>query len=143
MRSGVLFLGATTITLVANGTANSADLEPAVQLASALWSWSGGYIGGHAGRGCGRNSFGNPCGPSVYGGVGTPVFLAGDQIGYDWQKDSWVFGLKLAASSAISDGTNTRLAASGIILSARRVQSSLSPEPVASITPLARSATRP
>ncbi len=119
MRSGVRFWGATTITLVASGAANSADLEPAVQLRPALWSWSGGYIGGHAGGGYGLKSLSNPCGPSVYGGGGdTPVFLAGGQIGYNWQKNSWVFGLKLKASSAVSKGTNTRLAASGIVASA-------------------------
>ncbi|MGY4447197.1 hypothetical protein ACVWZR_001857 [Bradyrhizobium sp. i1.3.1] len=145
MRSGIRFWGATTITLVASGAANSADLEPAVQLRPALWSWSGGYIGGHAGGGYGQQSLSNPCGPSDFGGgVDTPVFLAGGQIGYNWQKNSWVFGLKRKASSAVSKGTNTRLAASGIVLcaNARRVQTSLSPEPVASLTPLARRATR-
>ncbi|MFG3594765.1 hypothetical protein [Bradyrhizobium sp. RDI18] len=94
MRSGVRFWGATTIALAASGAANSADLEPAVQLPSALWSWSGGYIGGRVGVGYGQKSFSNPYGPSVYGGgVDSPVFLAGGQIGYNWQKNSWVFGL--------------------------------------------------
>ncbi|MET4045928.1 hypothetical protein ABIC03_007665 [Bradyrhizobium sp. RT6a] len=119
MRSGVRFLGATTISLVASGAANSADLEPAVQLRPALWSWSGGYIGGHAGGGYGQKSLSNPFGPSDYGGgVDTPVFLAGGRIRYNWQKNSWVFGLKRKASSALSNGTITRLAASGIVLRA-------------------------
>ncbi len=119
MRSGVRFWGATTTALAASGAANSADLEPAVQLPSALWSWSGGYIGGHVGVGYGQKSFNNPYGPSVYGGgVDTPVFLAGGQIGYNWQKNSWVFGLKLDASGAVSNGTDTCLAASGTVMSA-------------------------
>lgn len=90
MRSGVRFWGATTIALVASGAANSAECEPAVQLPWALWSWSGGYSGGHVGVGYGQKSFSNPHGPSVYGGVvDSPVFLAGGQIGYNWQKNSW------------------------------------------------------
>ncbi|BAR55966.1 hypothetical protein NK6_2785 [Bradyrhizobium diazoefficiens] len=119
MRSGVLVWGATTIALVTSEATNSADLEPAVQLPSAVWSWSGGYIGGHVGGGYGRTSFSDPYGPSIYGDVvDTPVFLAGGQIGYNWQKNSWVFGLELDASGAVSDGTNTCLAASGFVVSA-------------------------
>ncbi|WP_247475998.1 outer membrane beta-barrel protein [Bradyrhizobium sp. 169] len=119
MRSGVFLSGATTIALIATGAANAADLEPEVKLPPAVWSWSGGYIGGHVGGGYGRTSFGNPYGPSIYGGgVDTPVFLAGGQIGYNWQKNGWVFGVELDASGAVSDGTNTCLAASGFVVSA-------------------------
>ncbi|UVO30355.1 outer membrane beta-barrel protein [Bradyrhizobium arachidis] len=119
MRSKVLLLGATTIALVASGAANAADLEPKVKLPLVVWNWSGGYIGGHVGGGYGRTSFSNPYGPSIYGGVvDTPVFLAGGQIGYNWQKNGWVFGVELDASGAVSDGTNTCLAASGFIVSA-------------------------
>ncbi len=144
MRSGVRFWGATTIALVASGAA-TADLEPAVQLPPSLWSWSGGYIGGHVGVGYDQESFSNPYGPAVYGGVvDTPVFLAGGQIGSNWQKNSWVFGVKLDPSGAISNGTNTCLAASGIVLSANCKASPnvLSPGPVASVTLFARRATR-
>ncbi|MBO4228148.1 outer membrane beta-barrel protein [Bradyrhizobium neotropicale] len=119
MRSGVLLLGATTIALVASGVASAADLEPEVKLPPAVWDWSGGYIGGHVGGGYGRTSFSNPYGPSMYGDVAdTPVFLAGGQIGYNWQTNNWVFGVELEASGAVSDGTNTCLAASGFIVSA-------------------------
>lgn len=119
MRSGVLLSGATTIALIASGAANAADLEPEVKLPAAVWSWSGGYIGGHVGGGYGRTSFSNPYGPSIYGGViDTPVFLAGGQIGYNWQKNGWVFGVELDSSRAVSDGTNTCLAASGFVVSA-------------------------
>ncbi|WP_157083563.1 outer membrane protein [Bradyrhizobium manausense] len=119
MRSGVLLLGATTIALVANSAANAADLKPEVKLPPAVWNWSGGYIGGHVGGGYGRTSFSNPYGPSIYGGVvDTPVFLAGGQIGYNWQRNGWVFGVGLDASGAVSDGTNTCFAASGFIVNA-------------------------
>ncbi|WP_456816475.1 outer membrane protein [Bradyrhizobium sp. USDA 4508] len=112
-------MGATTIALVASGVANSADLEPEVKLPPAVWDWSGGYIGGHVGGGYGQTSFSNPYGPSIYGDVvDTPVFLAGGQIGYNWQTNNRVFGVELEASGAVSDGTNTCLAASGFVVSA-------------------------
>ncbi|UPK26523.1 outer membrane beta-barrel protein [Bradyrhizobium sp. 195] len=116
MRSGILLSGATTIAF-ASVAATAANYEPAVQ--PAVWSWSGGYIGGHVGGGYGRTSFTNPYGPSIYGAVvDTPVFLAGGQVGYNWQKNGWVFGVELDASGAVSDGTNTCLAASGFVVSA-------------------------
>lgn len=119
MRSGVLSWGAATAALVASGAVNSADLRPAVKAPPVLWSWTGGYFGTHVGGGYGRTSFSDPYGPSIYGDVvDTPVFLLGGQIGYNWQKDSWVFGVEVDASGAASDGTNTCLAASGSVISA-------------------------
>lgn len=119
MRSGHLFLGATTIALVASSASNWADLELPVQLPQAVWSWSGGYVGGHLGGGYGRTSFSNLYGLPVYGDlVDTPVFLVGGQIGYNWQKNSWIFGVELEASDAVSGGTNTCLAACGNVVSA-------------------------
>ncbi|MCP3397094.1 outer membrane beta-barrel protein [Bradyrhizobium sp. CCGB20] len=119
LRSRVLLLGATTIALVASDAANAADLVPVVNLPAAVWSWSGGYIGGHVGGGYGRTSFSNPYGPSIYGDVvDTPVFLAGGQVGYNWQNNGWVFGVELDVSGDVSDGTNTCLAASGFLVSA-------------------------
>ncbi|MFB6463951.1 outer membrane beta-barrel protein [Bradyrhizobium tunisiense] len=119
MRSGVLSWGAATAALVASGAVNSAYLEPAVEVPPVLWSWTGGYFGAHVGGGYGRTSFSDPYGPSIYGDVvDTLVFLLGGQIGYNWQKDSWVFGVEVDASGAASDGTNTCLAASGFVVSA-------------------------
>ncbi|UPU01355.1 outer membrane beta-barrel protein (plasmid) [Bradyrhizobium barranii subsp. apii] len=119
MRSQVLLLGALIIALVASDAANAADLVPVVKLPPAVWNWSGGYIGGHVGGGYGRTSFSNPYGPSIYGDVvDTPVFLAGGQVGYNWQNNDWVFGVELDVSGDVSDGTNTCLAASGFIVSA-------------------------
>jgi opacity protein-like surface antigen len=118
MKSRVILLGVTTIAAIASGAAN-ARLEQEPKLPLVVWNWSGGYIGGHVGGGYGRTSFSNPYGPSIYGGiVDTPAFLAGGQIGYNWQNSSWVFGIELDASGAVSDGTNTCLAASGLVVSA-------------------------
>ncbi|WP_063799742.1 outer membrane beta-barrel protein [Bradyrhizobium jicamae] len=119
MRSKLLFWGAATAALVASGAVKSADLQPAVKVPPALWNWTGGYIGGHVGGGGGRTSFSDPYGPSIYGDVvDTPVFLAGGQIGYNWQRHRGVFGLELDASGAVAEGTNTCLAFSGIVVSA-------------------------
>lgn len=119
MRSELLFCGIATAALVAGGTVNSADLKPAVKVPPAVWNWTGGYIGGHVGGGYGLTSFSDPYGPSLYGDVvHTPVFLAGGQIGYNWQRERWVFGLELDASGAVSDGKNTCLAVSSSVVSA-------------------------
>lgn len=115
MRSGVRSGGATTIALEASGVANSADLEPAVHLPSAPRSWSGEYIGAHARSICAQTCFRNPDVPSVYGGrADTPAFSAGDRIGYNSQRNGWVFGLKRDANGSVSNCTNTCLAGSGI-----------------------------
>ncbi|WP_247542747.1 hypothetical protein [Bradyrhizobium sp. 146] len=83
----------------------------------ALWSWTGGYIGVNGGGGRGRTSFSDPYGPSIYGDiVNTPVFLAGGQIGYNWQTNGWVLDAELDASHAVSDGTNSCLAFSGNVV---------------------------
>lgn len=117
MRFGVLTWGAATAALVASGAVNSTDLKPAAKVPPKLWSWTGGYIGGHAAGGYGRTSFSDPYGPSIYGDVvDTPAFLAGGQLGYNWQRDRWVFGLELEASRAVSDGTNTCLAFSSVVV---------------------------
>ncbi len=119
MRSELLFCGVTTAALVTGGAVNCTDLKPAVKVPAAVWSWTGGYIGGHLGGGYGLTSFSDPYGPSLYGDVvDTPVFLAGGQIGYNWQRERWVFGVELDASGAVSHGTNTCLAVSGYIVSA-------------------------
>lgn len=95
MRSGVLSWNAATVALVASGAVNSAYLKPAVKPPPVLWSWTGGYFGGHVGGGYGRTSFTDPYGPSLYGDlVDTPVFLLGGQIGYNWQKAAGSLALK-------------------------------------------------
>lgn len=119
MRSGVFSWGAATAALIASGAVNSAFLKTEIETPPVLWSWTGGYFGAHVGGGYGRTSFTDPYGPSLYGDVvDTPVFLLGGQIGYNWQKDSWVFGVEVAANGAASEGTNTCLAASGLVVSA-------------------------
>ncbi|MDX8494209.1 outer membrane beta-barrel protein [Mesorhizobium sp. VK22B] len=114
MRSGVLIWGGAIVAFVACGAANSANLNRMVEPGPAVWDWTGGYIGVHGGGGYGGTSFSDPYGPSIYGDVvSTPVFLAGGQLGYNWQRDRLVFGAELDASYAVSDGTNSCFAFSG------------------------------
>jgi opacity protein-like surface antigen len=83
--------------------------------------WTGFYIGGHIGAGTGTAKFADPFGSSIYGDkVTTPGFLAGAQIGYNWQvpNSPWVFGLEGDLDWLDSDGTNTCLAYSGFFVSA-------------------------
>jgi len=111
-----LLLGNVAIFALSVGaTAYAADLPLMV---APVWNWAGFYIGGHVGGGAGNANFSDPFGGSIYGdNVSTPVFLAGGQIGYNFQKDNWVFGLEGDASWASSDGTSTCLAVSGFYVS--------------------------
>lgn len=116
MRTGVLVCGAAVVSLATCSLAHSADLTPAARVSS-TWSWTGGYVGFHGGGGYGRTSFTDPYGPSIYGDiVNTPIFLAGGQIGYNWQSNGRVLGAELDVSHAVADGTNSCLAFSGNVV---------------------------
>jgi opacity protein-like surface antigen/outer membrane protease len=83
--------------------------------------WTGFYIGGQFGAAAGTADFSDPFGTSIYGDkVSTPGFLAGGQIGYNWQvpNSPWVFGFEASLAWLDSDGTNTCLAFSGFFVSA-------------------------
>ena len=66
------------------------------------FSWAGFYIGGHTGVAVGKTSTSNN---APYGGFdagGTPLsynlnpvsIFGGGQVGYNWQRGVWVFGLE-------------------------------------------------
>lgn len=85
------------------------------------WFWTGFYIGAHVGATAGTADFADRFGSSIFGDkVTTPGFLAGGQIGYNWQapNSNWVLGVEADASWLASDGTNTCLAFSGSFVSA-------------------------
>jgi opacity protein-like surface antigen len=80
------------------------------------WSWSGFYLGAHVGGVLGTTNFADPYGLSIFGDtVRSPGFLAGGQIGFNWQRPNspWVFGIQVDISDPVSDGTNTCFAYSG------------------------------
>ena len=85
------------------------------------WSWTGFYVGGQIGAARGTATFADPFGASIFGdNVTTPGFLAGGQIGFNWQvpNSSFVLGVEADASWLTADGTNTCLAFSGLFVSA-------------------------
>jgi opacity protein-like surface antigen len=86
-----------------------------------VWVWTGFYGGIHVGVAAGTTNFANPFGLSIFGDdVITPGFLAGGQIGFNWQipNSNWVLGVEGDASWLTSDGTNTCLAYSSLFVSA-------------------------
>ena len=82
------------------------------------WTWSGFYVGGQIGAFGGTSTFSDPDGPSVFGDkVNTSGFLAGLQLGYNWQvSPRWVAGVLADLSYLDSNGSFTCLQASPIIV---------------------------
>lgn len=89
-----------------------------VYAADPAWNWSGPYFGAHVGGFTGTTTFSNPEGPSIFGdNVTTPGFLAGLQLGYNWQAaPQWVLGTELNGSVLSSQGQNTCLQATTIFV---------------------------
>jgi outer membrane immunogenic protein len=86
--------------------ATAADLAPrytkAPSLAAAVYSWTGFYVGANAGYSWGRSntdaSFYN-ANTNALVGTGSSAFdmngwVAGGQIGYNWQNQRWVWGFE-------------------------------------------------
>ena len=98
-----LFAAVSVIALA--GTAAAADLPrrmPVPEYVAPAFSWGGFYIGGHTGVAVGRTKTSNN---APYGGFdagGTPLaydlrpvsIFGGGQVGYNWQRGVWVFGLE-------------------------------------------------
>jgi opacity protein-like surface antigen len=89
----------------------------APRAAPAVWSWSGYYLGGHAGYGWGRD----PISDEVFGGkaflplsnVNSQGFVGGFQAGANWQMASWVSGLEIDLSGTGIKGSTTSVATDG------------------------------
>jgi opacity protein-like surface antigen len=90
---------------VALATAADLQLPPAAP----AWTWSGFYIGGSVGAAAGTATFSDPHGPSIFGdNVTTAGFLAGLQLGYNWQvAPRWVVGVVADTSYLDSSGSFT------------------------------------
>jgi outer membrane immunogenic protein len=74
----------------------------------ALYNWSGFYIGGHIGGVWGDKdwtdiTFGAPF---VDGSSEVSGFLAGGQVGFNWQAGAWVFGIEGQFSWTNADGSH-------------------------------------
>lgn len=82
------------------------------------FDWSGFYAGVHAGTGLSLVDVEDPFGASYFGDmVRATGFLAGGQLGYNWQFGSTVLGVEADASWADLRGTGTCFAYSGFYIS--------------------------
>jgi opacity protein-like surface antigen len=103
--------------------AGAADLPPPRPLPA--WTWSGFYLGGSAGAAAGSATFSDPQGRSVFGDkVNTSAFLAGLQIGYNWQVNPrWVVGAVAEANYLDGNGSFTCQQASTTLVGSNCVAS--------------------
>jgi opacity protein-like surface antigen len=94
------------VALTTATSASAADFKGPAPAAVAPWSWSGFYIGAHAGYGWARDPFndaifGNKIPPLL--GINANGFLGGFQAGANVQHGPWVGGLEIDLS-----GTNIK-----------------------------------
>jgi outer membrane immunogenic protein len=106
------------VSLAALSTGFAADLgaRPVYKAPPAplpMFSWTGFYIGAHAGYGWGTNDWTDPAGFAL-GGAGatygndTDGFFGGGQLGFDYQfAPNWVLGIEGQMSGGKIDGSTT------------------------------------
>jgi outer membrane immunogenic protein len=123
MRSKLLGIFATTALMFAGAQAASAadlPMRPAYKapFVAPAWSWTGFYVGVHAGYGGDQFSYPfNVVGVPGEAQLNSSGGLAGGQIGYNWQTGNFVLGAE--ADAAWSDITGRVSAnAAGLALSA-------------------------
>lgn len=102
--------------LAASGIALSATAASAADLGRApvykappapapvAYNWAGFYVGGHLGYGWGTDSADATALGAGAGDVDVDGFLAGAQLGYNWQAGAFVFGLEGDWSWTNGDG---------------------------------------
>jgi outer membrane immunogenic protein len=108
MRRFTLALAAATVALGVTA-ASAADLGQrpvykAQPAPVAIYNWSGFYIGGHAGYAWGREEITDNI-TGVTNATDPSGFLAGAQVGYNWQVGQWVFGIEGDWSWTNADGS--------------------------------------
>jgi len=114
----LLLAGIAAAVLGAVGSAHAADLgvgpyraAPVLGLIP-IFTWTGCYLGGEGGGGFGRKIAGDPTAENfaASGGevlVHTSGFLAGGQVGCDWQfAPNWLIGIEGAAAWADIKGSS-------------------------------------
>ena len=99
----------------ATATAMPVKAPPLKAAPGAPWTWSGFYIGGHAGYGWGHDPFfldNRDLTEDVIfaDGIGSNGFVGGLQAGANWQTGAWLGGLEVDLS-----GTDIRGSASGTV----------------------------
>jgi opacity protein-like surface antigen len=106
-----LFAGGT------GGSSNPAMVYKAAAPAALPWTWSGYYLGAHAGYGWARDPFDNsPVNFVPLNGIDASGFVGGFQAGANWQSGSFVGGLEIDLSGTdIKGSTSNSTSANGII----------------------------
>ena len=104
----------------AGGSSNPALVYKAAAPATQPWTWSGYYLGAHAGYGWARDPFNNLKVNSVpLFGVDSRGFVGGFQAGANWQSGSFVGGLEVDLSGTdIKGSTSNSTSANGIVTQA-------------------------
>jgi outer membrane immunogenic protein len=113
-----------TVGLVALGMtpAVAADLAArpytkAPAMVSAIYDWSGFYIGGNAGGGWAHDHRENATRGLDVGSYDADGAVVGGQVGYRWQTGSWVFGVEAQGDWADLSGSTVNLSAANNIRS--------------------------
>jgi len=117
LRAGLFVLAASSVPSGIAAPALAADLPPP-PLHAPAWTWTGLYFGGSAGAAAGTATFSDPRGNSVFGDkVNTSAFLAGLQVGYNWQvAPRWLVGVEADISYLDSNGNFTCMQSSSVIV---------------------------
>jgi len=101
-------------------------------VAPAVWSWSGFYVGGHAGYGWANDptqvmaqpdTFGPGLVPTMVGGVRSDGYVGGFQAGANWQSKGFVGGLEIDLSKTGIEGS----------ASASGIDNNIPPDPVTGV----------
>lgn len=105
------WLASAAATLLMASSASAADLAVVPVVAPVpYFSWTGFYFGANIGAGRYGTEWSNPFGAPVFGDtIDAGGWLAGGQLGFNYQISSLVLGLEADASAANLDGTNTCL----------------------------------
>jgi len=91
------------------GYSNGGASVMPVKAAAAVWSWSGFYLGAHAGYGFGSDPLTEPLngGPLTFTFPNSEGYVAGFQAGANWQTSRAVGGLEIDLSGTGIKGTST------------------------------------
>jgi opacity protein-like surface antigen len=90
------------------GAPKAAIPVKAPRAAAVAWSWSGFYLGGHAGYGWGRDPFSDPFAVNlILTDIDSNGFVGGFQAGGNWQSGAWVGGLELDLSGTGIKGSTS------------------------------------
>ena len=104
-----LVTGALASVLLCATSAFGADLPRKAPLYSPVSAagWTGLYVGGHFGYVQSRTTLTDPTLPVSSNTDTQKGFLAGGQIGYNYQAGAWVFGVEADLSGSNADGGTT------------------------------------